>query len=377
MGAKRQITQKQTRGGKKAKLDPVSAKVKEIVDALERDDCEVGGPPSFREGLVAAFPSAMGLGAAKDERHAYQDKVGDIVLEILQTTQAKFQASHKAVEAEFAAAEGVKATKGAELTAAEAALEESTKKESEARDTHLSSVDAVTDAQKKLDEASSEVDSFDANQLEKGKERAEIGSALEAELAALKNGTVEDAKEKKTLLSTVNAALVKVGVDKALISAAAPALTKAPSSRGPFDTTVVDQVESALKTHADSLQQDLDNGDSVKAMKVAAQTAAKEALTAAETKEAEDKVKVSEAETQTKDSKAALKQAKESLKEQEKLAHDVGIKVFYEETHLANFTDAIKALEFLQGRESTSPEAEPEKVLEADVTMGEVNAVVA
>jgi len=347
-------------GVKRAKLDPVSAKVKEVLDALERDDCEVHSS-SFREGLIAAFPLAMGLGSAKDERHSYQEKVGSIVLEILQTTEAKFQESYKVAKEEHAAAVAVKSSKEAAVTASEAALEAATKFESDARDTQLSSADAVTDAQKKLDVASSEVDNFDATQLEKGKERAEVGSALETELAALKDGTVEDAKEKKALLSIVSAALQKIGVDKALISAAAPALTKAGSTRGSFDNTVVDQVEGALRARVTTLDEDLNNGDSVKASKLAAQTAAQEVLTAAEAKVAEDQSKASEAEAQTKESKTALKQAKDSLKEQEKIVQELEVKAFYQETYLTNFTEAIAALEFLENRMSTVPETEMEK----------------
>eukprot|EP00746_Dinoflagellata_sp_MGD_P160576 gnl/MRDRNA2_/MRDRNA2_87411_c0_seq1.p1 gnl/MRDRNA2_/MRDRNA2_87411_c0~~gnl/MRDRNA2_/MRDRNA2_87411_c0_seq1.p1 ORF type:complete len:376 (+),score=129.08 gnl/MRDRNA2_/MRDRNA2_87411_c0_seq1:81-1208(+) len=375
MGAKRQATRQQTRGVKKAKLDPVSAKVKEVLDALERDDCEVHSQ-SFREGLIAAFPLAMGLGSAKDERHSYQEKVGSIVLEILQTAEAKYQESYKVARAAHAAAVEVKSAKEAAVTASEAALEESTKLASDARDTHLSSADAVTEAQKKLDEASSEVENFDATQLEKGKERAEVGSALETELKALKEGTVEDAKEKKSLQSVVNAALNKIGVDKALIQAAPAALSKAVSSRGSFDNTVVEQVEAALQARVNALDEDINNGPAVKESKLASQTAAQEALAAAEAKVAEDQTKSSEADTQVKEAKTALKQAKDALKEQEKAVADLDVKAYYEETYLSNFTEAIAALKFLEDRMSTVPEAETEKV-QTSIAMETDNGVVA
>lgn len=375
MGAKRQATNKQTRPVKKAKLDPVSAKVKEVLDALERDDCEVGGTPSFREGLIAAFPFAMGLGSAKDERHSFQEKLGSIVLEIFQTTEAKFQESHKAAKDEHAAADAVKSSKQAAVAAAESALEEHKKAESDARDNQLSSSDAVSDAQKKLEAASSEVETFDATQLEKAKKRAEYGSALETEFATLKDGTVEDGKERKALLSTLNAVLQKIGVDKALISAASPAFSKVAGARGSFDVTVVEQVEAALRARVDSLAEDLNNGETVKAAKVADQAAAQEALNAAEAKLAEDQSKVSGAEDQTKESKAALKQAKDDLKEQEKLVADLDIKAYCQESHLCNFRDAIAAVQSLRDRESTVPETETEKVLatEASITMDEIN----
>jgi len=369
MVAKRQATRQQGRAGKKAKLDPVSAKVKEVMDAFQRDDCEVAGMPEFMEGLVAAFPLAMGFGAAKDERHEYQEKVGNIVLQFLQTTEAKFQESHKAAKAEHSSAEALKSTKETEVTSAETALEEHKKVESEARDNKVSSSTSVKEGKKTLEAATFEVENFDATQLAKAKDRAEYGSALETEFASLKNGTVEDAKEKKSLLSTVNAVLDKLGVDKALISAASPALTKAPSGRGPFDNTVVEQVENALKSKVDSLQEDLNNGETTKASKMAAQAAAQEELKAAEAKLSEDESKVSEAEAQTKESKNALKQAKDSLKEQEKIVADLDIKAFYQQTHLENFREAIVAFEFLRDRESTVPEAEAEAEAEKAVAM--------
>jgi hypothetical protein len=271
----------------------------------------------------------------------------------------------------------VKSSKEAAVTASATALEESTKFESDAHDTHLASADAVTDAQKKLDEASSEVENFDATQLEKGKERAEVGSAFETEFKALKDGTLEDAKEKKALLSIVNAALQKIGVDKALIQAATPALTKVGSTRGSFDNTVVEQVEAALQARVKSLDDDINNGPTVKESKLAAQAAAQEALAAAQAKVAEDQTKASEAEAKTKAAKTALKEAKESLKEQEKVVKDLDVKAFYEETYVQNFSEAIAALKFLEDRISTVPETEMEKVDEASVTMEADNGVVA
>lgn len=379
MVAKRQATRQPARAAKKVKLDPVSAKVKEVVDTLQRDDCEVGGPSSFKEGLIAAFPLAMGLGSAEDERHSYQQTVGGIVLEILQTSEAKRHESHTAAKEEHAAADAVKSSKEAAVAAAEAALEESTKTEGAARDAHLSSQDALLDAQKKSEEAKAEVENFDTIQLEKAQERAELCSALETEFTALKDGTVEDAKDKKVMLSTVNTVLQKLGVEKALISAATPALTKAPGNRGTFDITVVDQVETAVRSRADSLAEDLNNGETTKASKLAAQAAAQEALAAAEAATTEAQNKVSEAEAQTKQSKIALKQAKESLKEQEKIVKELDIKVFYQDTYLTNFREAIAAFEFLRTRMSTMPEAETEKVLEveASTTMDEINVVAA
>jgi len=363
MVAKRQATHQQTRAVKKAKLDPVSAKVKEVLDALQRDDCEVGSVPIFREGLMAGFPLAMGLGAAKDERHSYQEQLGNIVLEILQATASKFQESYEAAKGEHAAAGEVESSKAAAVAAAEAALEEHKKVESEAGDTYSSSLDGAMQGRKTLEKASSEVDNFDATQMTKAKERAEYGSALETEFAALKNGAVEDAKEKKALLSTVIAVLQKLGVDTGMVSAATPALTKDATVRGSFDITVVQQVEAALKFRVDSLAEELNDGEAVKASKVAAQAAAQEALTAAEAKVAADETKVSEAVAQTKESKIALKQAKDSLKEQEKIVADLDIKAFYQEAHLGSFREAIVALEFLQRRESAAPEPDADKVV--------------
>jgi hypothetical protein len=365
-----------TRGAKKAKLDPVSAKVKEVLDALQREDCEVGGPPTWLEGLVAAFPLAMGLEAAKDERHAYQEKLGNMVLEILQVTKAKFEESHKAARDEHAAAEAVKSSKEAAVTEAENSLADQQKAESEAHEAYKSSSAAVTEAQKNLKEATSVVESFDSIQLEKAKDRAEYGSALETEFQSLKAGTVEaSTTEKKASFSTVKTVLQKAGVDKALILAAEPALIKATDARGVFDNTVVEQVETALKAQVDSLTEEVNNGDTIKASKVAEKEAAQAALTAAEATKDENLNKASEAEAKTKELKANLKDAKESLKEQEKVVRDVDVKAFYQESHAENFRDAVLAFEFLRDRVSAIPEVEAAKV--AAMETDEVNAVVA
>lgn len=187
------------RAGKRGKLDPASAKVKEVLDALQREDCDVGGTPDYLQGLVAAFPLAMGFEAPKDDRHAYQEKVGKMVLEILQANETKFQESHKAAKDELAEAQAVKSSKEAAVTDTETALADQQKAESEAHEAHKSSKTAVTEAKKKLEEATSEVDNFDEDLLAKAKDRAEYGSALETEFASLKAGTVEDAKDKKNV----------------------------------------------------------------------------------------------------------------------------------------------------------------------------------
>lgn len=351
------------RAGKRGKLDPASAKVKEVLDALQREDCDVGGTPDYLQGLVAAFPLAMGFEAPKDDRHAYQEKVGKMVLEILQANETKFQESHKAAKDELAEAQAVKSSKEAAVTDTETALADQQKAESEAHEAHKSSKTAVTEAKKKLEEATSEVDNFDEDLLAKAKDRAEYGSALETEFASLKAGTVEDAKDRKTFMSTVKSVLQKIGVEKAMILSAEPALAKAPAdTRGTFDVTVVEQVENALRAKVDSLQEDLDNGEKVKASKVVEKEAAEAALTAAEAKVVEKQSMASDADAKTKELKTALKDAKESLKEQEKIVKDLDVKAFYQECHVGNFHDAIEAWQFLHDRESAVLEEEAAKV---------------
>merc|ERR1712196_689595 len=110
--------------------------------------------------------------------------------------------------------------------------------------------------------------------------------------------------------------LKKLEVDQGLRSAATPALTKAPSSRGSFDNTVVEQVETALKSRVDSLDAELSNGETLKATKVAGQAAAQELLSSAQSKLGENQAAVTAAEAKTVEFEAALTQAKESLKEQ-------------------------------------------------------------
>jgi len=366
------------RPAKKAKLDPVSKKVKEVLDALSHEDCEVGGTPAYREGLRAAFPLAVGLGAAKDERHAYQDKVANIVLEVLRVTKAKFEERLNAAKGEHSTGESVKSSKEAAVTEAEAMLENQKNVEKEARDMLSTSKDAVKQAKKTVAEATSEVDNFDSIQLEKKEEHEEFSSALDTAFGTLKAGTVEDAKEKKSKLNTVSRVLRKLSVDEGLCNATPSALTKAPDARGSFDNTVVDQVETALRAHVDSLAAELSNGETVKASKVVEQATAQEALDAAEAKVVENQATVTEADAKTKELKAALVQAKAGLKEQESIVGDMETKSFYEQSHVDNFKEAIEAFEFLRDRASIVPEAEEEKVaaMETSTAMDEVNMAV-
>lgn len=380
MVAKRQATQG-ARAGKRAKLDPVSAKVKEVLDALSREDCELMEPATYREGILAAVPLAIGLGAAKDERHAYQEQVAQIVFETLKATEEKFEKSLAAAKDELSAAQSSQAAKETSLTRAQGALEEQKKMAQEAQDALTVSQEALMQATTNLKEISKAVDNFDIVQQGKEQEHAELSSAFESVFEKLKTGTWEDAMEKKSVLSQLSLVLKKFDVDQSLRSAAPSAMSKNPADRGDFDNMVVDQIQESLKARVESLAADVSNGETLKSAKVTEQTEAQETLdTSTATVEA-NKAAVVSAEEKIVELEATLTQAKVDLKEQSKIVGDVDVKTFYEQSHLENFKEALQALEFLRERTSTPPEGEAlmelEKVaaMDASVAMGEANLV--
>jgi len=378
MVAKRQATQG-ARAGKRAKLDPVSAKVKEVVDALSREDCELKGPAIWREGILAALPLAIGLDAAKDERHAYQDQVAQIAFEVLKATEEKFEKSLAAAKEELCAAQSSQATKEESLKEAEGALEEQKKMAQEAEVTLTESQEALMQATTKLKEISQAVENFDVIQQGKEQEHAELSSAFETVFEKLKTGTWEDAMEKKSVLSQLSLVLKKLEVDQGLRSAAPPALSKAPAERGDFDNMVVDQIQESLKTRVESLAADVSNGETLKSAKVTEQTEAEETLGTSQATVEANNAAVVLAKEKIVEIEATLTRAKADLKEQSKIVADVDVKTFYEQSHLECFQESLQALEFLCERISTPPEAamELEKVaaMDTSVAIDEANLV--
>merc|ERR1719230_1470536 len=77
-------------------------------------------------------------------------------------------------------------------------------------------------------------------------------------------------------------ALQKLPMDKSLIEAMEPAFAKKPAERGPFDETVITQIRDGLESKLQQLEEELSNGESLKAQKQSEQGEAAEALKAAE-----------------------------------------------------------------------------------------------
>merc|ERR1719191_40985 len=93
--------------------------------------------------------------------------------------------------------------------------------------------------------------------------------------------------------------LKKIGTEASLVSAIPSALKKVPAERGPFDVMAVEGIEGVFTKHLETLQEQIDKADVIKAEKVAAQGTAKEVLDATKAKESA--------------SEQGLKEAKETL----------------------------------------------------------------
>lgn len=351
---------------KRAKQNPITAKVKELIKFLEDDEAtEVPGPESCREGILAAAPHALGFGAAIDERHAMQAKVVTIVGEVLDASETKWVNRLKVATAAWENGKNEQATKDAALEATKGRLTAAKTAVDEAKAQLQTDIASENTARTNLKAATAEVDNFDSIQAGKEKEKEEYASLYKDVFLVLKVAE-GDKKPEKAQLNSLTTKLRKLKVDDSLLSAVAPALSKKPPERGTFDDMVVSQVEDSMKQHVASLEDDLNNGAATKSRKEAEKDAAQDVMEKAEAKRAASVDTLKSAESKVTDIEAEEVQAKKSCEKQEEAVSDLDCTRLTEQCALDQCREVMKSFAYLRDRvaadtgEPAEAEAEPE-----------------
>lgn len=367
---------KRTRGSGSPARSPKKARVtrqvnkalEAVADALADRAVDIDGPKTNRKMLQGAVVESLGMGAAKDERHKYQDLVIGYIASVLQADEQKHQAAAAAAQGEFDAANAALTASNSGLGAAQGTLDAKKSDIKAKKDTLSDITNGVKNAESELATAKDEVDNFDGIQAKKASERDQCYAALHSSLDALKKGEWANKSEKNKMqpkhISAVMKALKCTDADAALMASFSTALELAPDARGSFDSIVVETVEKKLTKHVDGLNAGLSDGPGLKAKKEAGVTAAQAALEAAQAalEAAQAALKAAEQERPPLDD--ALKAAQQGVKDAKKGVEKKADALKDEQRILAHATETLASFNYLSERpavepEPHAPEAEP------------------
>jgi len=274
-------------------LSPVLALLDE---ASEADD-------SCREMLKAMAPHA--LRACKEERHAYQATMVDVLQKVLTGVKAEREETTAAAQKLFADAEAQEETSSGTFADAMEKAEQQ-KKQKDAKDTtQLDLEAALTAASATLGQEEEREKSLEGEQAKILEEKDECQKFMSEEWELLKAGTFagkEWRERNKTIDTTLQVLQVSaMGLDVSLRAALPTALKTKPSERGKFASKAVEFAEVVMNRHLTSLGNTIANFDQEAGSRAQATASAQEAVKLAE--------------TALEEGRAAAKAAQESLEE--------------------------------------------------------------
>jgi hypothetical protein len=370
-------------GHKRAKIeDPVGDKATALTEGIADPNLvEIDGNIVCREMFVTVLPLALKV--PRSERHSYQQAVASMIGEVLNSSKNKWeqkvsdaQTALDSINVERSAAASVRDAAQLRVKEQEAAV-------TSAKDQVKQAAGAENEAQQHLVKATKEVSEFEDIQAAKGKKLEECNALQKDNYEPIISATeVISAKDSKTHLAKLTPFLKEVGADTSLITAFQAVVKKVPAERGSFDTFAIEQVGEHLKKKIDGLQADLDNGDSLKAEKVEAQTQAQSALETAKEnhKNCKDTLKAATESLMslTEESRAALKTQvmKNSEADNSARQHGEQQKAFEKVQNLVSMFEFLVEKDVVKEPEPETKVSEVSKVDAVDAVMEEPPAVV-
>jgi hypothetical protein len=330
-----------------------------VADSLADRSVVIEGPQTNRKLLQGCVSESLGMGAAKDERHKYQDLMVGYIASVLQADEQKHQAVVATAQGELDAANAALATSKSALEAAQGNLK-AKQDDIKAKKATLSENQRGThDAENHLETAKDEVENFDGIQAKKANERDQCYAALHSSLDAIKKGVFAKKSEKPKHISVIMKALKVTGADAALMACSGTALELEQDVRGSFDAMVVETVEKRLTNHVETLNKGLSDGPGLKAQKEAAASAAQSALEAAAAKELASSEAVNAAESERGPLEQAVKAAQQDVKVSTKGVEKKTDALKEEQRQLTHSTETLASFSFLSERPAVAPEPEP------------------
>jgi hypothetical protein len=257
--------------------------------------------------LLASIPHTLTV--ACDDRHDFQTKLAQMVGEVLSAHVVDWEKQVMDCKAATDAAAQKSTEKINMVEASTAMIELQKEKINTSKDIVKTDSEAVAAAESTKGSAKKAIADFGVECLNKIADKKCCASVYDECLAEN-----SDAKPKGAL-HNLESAMEKFHMEASLRTAIIPALKKAPAARGSFDQMAIQEVNEVFKKHLNTLQQEIDKIDDVKAERVAAETAAHEAVSVAA-----EKLEASKAEL--KSAKAELASLQRKHQELEKIASE-------------------------------------------------------
>lgn len=305
------------------------------------------------EGFPAHVVAMLGenlvhcLGQAKEERHEFQVKVSGMVHEVLNSIQAKLEASIAAAESKVAQADTEKASREALAEAAKDTAASKAAAATAAKEAVDAAVAELKSAQEALQSAQKEQKNGDLAFAAADDKKVRMQSIITTVIVPCKEGATGEAGVISKGIAEVTKLGKEYGFDAALMSSLPSALNKAPADRGSFDQLVVTQVETELQNRLAALTKELEEAAPAREERAAKVTAATATVEVASSKEASCKEALKAAQTEHKEADSAVKTTAKAVKQFGAEMKQVG----------ADLAEAKESLdEFLQGAMATFKE---------------------
>jgi len=213
------------------------------------------------------------LGAPIEDRHEYQEKIVQMIGEVLAACEQGFVDGLAALEAKVAGADEEKAARATASSEAQAQLE-AKKQDCTEKEATLEKIrEGIAPKKAALSAAQKEQKGLE-KQLEKAaSDKARYEEAISSTYAELVEGNWTDVKAVKGMLKRLAPFCKELKLEFSLMTSLGTAVEKKPEARGEFDNVVLSQLGNALKERAASHGATVDGGN-VETKRCAAEVAA-------------------------------------------------------------------------------------------------------
>lgn len=316
---------------KPQELDPIALKCEHVAKTVL--DAE-GFPPQVLKMLCEALPASLSV--TKEDRHRCQEKVLDMVSQVLSSAEGGLIEKINCTEAKLGQADVEKATRASALETAqatEAAASGALMNAKDARDQAFFSQEKVNESLKEALEAQKLLQ----QELTKTRQRRDALESLQSNVfEPLRLGSAAS-EEVNVLLEKLAASGKEFTFDPSLLSSLPGALSKTPETRGAFDVVVVDQVDGEIKKHIAALRETISSTEAAGGWH-----ATNVATAEAEVKAAADKLAMTSA--GVKEAQIAFRESQTAAKAALKATRSFGIEIEQATAALIEIKGRLEAL---------------------------------
>jgi hypothetical protein len=341
----------------RVKMDAIDKKVQSMIRSFEDPD-QVGlveMPKIVRDMLVSVIKAALGHGSAKDERHAFQTSVADVIGDTFKQTVQIWEGKVSEAKALVDGADAEKTEKESAWSAASAVVEADIERVRTTQEALDAAVESVSAANKAFADAQSALENCDTERKGKEDQRIQANTLFKEHFEVLKQGDGD-----KSLQKPLVALLKELNAEVSLVNALGSAFGKKPDDRGQFDNMVVQQLEEVLTSHMKEIDDFLSNFEKISAERAAAVSEKKTMLEAAEAQKAACEKAFETAACAKIDGEDNLKETKEFLTQFDQKLDERKLEVEMRDASLAIAKENLETFTFLYERLQAAPEPTPE-----------------